>query len=96
MSRQKTICRTNYPKVLVRAFRGEPAEMVAVSANGDRVSVARAAGGPAISLPAKIVRRFDEALYSRLCAAFKATDERLLSALWDQAKGIGAGVDLFA
>ena len=94
MSIRQTKNPTNCPKVIVKAYGGEPIGMFVVGAIGERLRVARAQGGESIPMPAASVRRFEEGLYAQLADAYAKDDKPLLAQLWAQTEPFSAvGID---
>lgn len=81
---------TKCPKVIVRAFGGEPVLMLAIGSNRQRIQVAKRIGPARLSLPSRIVYHYDDDLLKKLRSAFEAGDAAKLNLLWGQAQTFGA------
>lgn len=76
--------RTKSPKVLVRAYGGEPVPLRAIKTRGGVVEVA-GKGGARIGIPLAEVFQFSEDVFSSLSAAYQDGGQAQLQALWSQA-----------
>lgn len=72
----------NLQKILVRDADFNPKQLVFLGMVGNRIEVARQAGGSSIALPVDLVFRFDARLLERIQAA--EGDER--KSLWREAE----------
>ena len=70
--------------VIVRAWGGEPVEMIVqdVDKKGDRVLVSRPNGHRSIGLPVADVFPFDKAMMGRLTAAYECGDDAYLGEIY--------------
>ena len=80
----------NRPTVLVRAFRDQPAKLVAVSSGRGLVEVANATTGTSIRVQAGSVYRYKDNEFRRMVEAFENGDLASLNALWEKAQPFAA------
>lgn len=89
MSTGKSTVFPDRPRVIARAYRGEPVQVRALRRRGDLIEVYGSKEDVTLPLPREALYHYDESLYGALCDAFVSGDKKRLADLWAKASRFG-------